>query len=42
MLNFLKKIFRSLFGENTLDYICGSEALPLPLSGEEEIGRAHV
>ncbi|MDE7300866.1 MAG: RNA polymerase sporulation sigma factor SigE, partial [Clostridia bacterium] len=26
----------SLFGLNTLDYICGSEALPLPLSAEEE------
>ncbi len=36
MLDFLKKILRSIFGENTLDYICGTEALPLPLSGEEE------
>ena len=36
MLNIIKRILRSLFGENTLDYICGTEALPLPLSGEEE------
>ncbi len=36
MINIIKRILRSIFGENTLDYICGTEALPLPLSGEEE------
>ncbi len=33
----LRKIFRRLdLRENVLDYICGSEALPLPYSAEEE------
>ena len=32
----LRRILGSIFGCNTLDYICGTEALPLPLSGEEE------
>ncbi len=36
MLKIIKRLLRSLLGENTLDYICGSEALPMPLSGEEE------
>lgn len=36
MLKVLRRILGSIFGCNTLDYICGTEALPLPLSGEEE------
>lgn len=36
MFEKLKSLLRSLFGINTLDYICGTEALPLPLSAEEE------
>ncbi len=36
MLNVLKRLIGRIFGENTLDYICGAEALPMPLSGEEE------
>ncbi len=36
MFNVLKRILHTIFGGNTLDYICGTEALPLPLSGEEE------
>ncbi|MDE5896419.1 MAG: RNA polymerase sporulation sigma factor SigE, partial [Clostridia bacterium] len=37
LLNALKALldkFRG--GENVVHYLCGSEALPLPLSGEEE------
>lgn len=36
MLDKIKKLLQSFFGVNTLDYICGSEALPLPYSSEEE------
>ena len=36
MFEKLKRLLQSLFGFNTLDYICGTEALPLPLSQEEE------
>lgn len=36
MIQAIKKLLRSIFGGNTLDYICGTEALPLPLSAEEE------
>ena len=36
MIKAIRRLLRSLFGENSLDYICGAEALPLPLSGEEE------
>lgn len=36
MFEKIKSLLKSLFGLNTLDYICGTEALPLPLSGEEE------
>ena len=32
----IKHILSLLFGKNTLDYICGTEALPLPFSQEEE------
>lgn len=38
-INYLKKLFNKLFkknSDNTLDYICGGEALPMPLSSEEE------
>ena len=41
MLKFLRASLKKLaqrfnLGENVLDYICGSEALPLPFSAEEE------
>lgn len=36
MLEKIKNFIRSVLGRNTLDYICGTEALPLPLSSEEE------
>ena len=36
MLEKLKRILNLLLGRNTLDYICGTEALPLPFSPEEE------
>ena len=36
MFEKIKSLLRSIFGLNTLDYICGTEALPLPLSSEEE------
>lgn len=36
MFGKIKKLIKSLLGVNTLDYICGTEALPLPLSSEEE------
>lgn len=34
----LKSFLRKLNAEETVDYICGTEALPLPLSAEEESG----
>lgn len=36
MFEKIKSLLRSLLGLNTLDYICGTEALPLPLSSDEE------
>lgn len=36
MFEKIKNFFRLILGLNTLDYICGTEALPLPLSSEEE------
>lgn len=36
MLEKIKNILALFFKKNTLDYICGSEALPLPFSQEEE------
>ena len=36
MFEKIKNLLLRLFGKNTLDYICGTEALPLPLSSEEE------
>ena len=36
MFEKIKSLLRSLLGLNTLDYICGTEALPLPLTAEEE------
>ena len=36
MFEKIKSLLRSIFGLNTLDYIGGTEALPLPLSSEEE------
>ena len=36
MLEKIKNLIAKLLGRNTLDYICGTEALPLPLSQEEE------
>ena len=37
LLNALKKLLERMGGSgNVVNYLCGSEALPLPLSGEEE------
>lgn len=36
MFEKIKRLIRSVLGLNTLDYICGTSALPLPLSAEEE------
>lgn len=36
MFDKIKMFIAHVFGRNTLDYICGTEALPLPLSSEEE------
>lgn len=36
MFEKIRKFLSAVFGGNTLDYICGTEALPLPLSTEEE------
>ncbi len=36
MFDKVKRLLQALFGKNTLDYICGTEALPLPYSQEEE------
>ncbi|MBP5307673.1 MAG: RNA polymerase sporulation sigma factor SigE [Clostridia bacterium] len=32
----LKNFFRKIFGENRIDYVSGSEALPLPYTPDEE------
>lgn len=42
MFEKIKSLLRSLLGINTLDYICGSEALPLPLSSEEERDKLNL
>ena len=42
MFEKIKQILAELFGRNTLDYICGSEALPLPLSQEEESNKISL
>lgn len=42
MFEKIKSLLRSLFGVNTLDYICGTEALPLPLTAEEERDRLNL
>lgn len=42
MFEKVKHILSALFGRNTLDYICGTEALPLPLSQEEESSRISL
>ena len=36
MFEKVKHLLAIIFGRNTLDYICGTEALPLPYSQEEE------
>jgi RNA polymerase sporulation-specific sigma factor len=36
MFDKLKNLLKLFFGGNTLDYICGTEALPLPYSSDEE------
>ena len=36
MFEKIKNLLAKILGRNTLDYICGTEALPLPLSQEEE------
>ncbi len=36
MFEKIKKLLALFFGKNTLDYICGSEALPMPLDAEQE------
>ena len=36
MFEKIKQLLSLIFGKNTLDYICGTEALPLPFSPEEE------
>lgn len=36
MFEKIKHLLSLIFGKNTLDYICGTEALPLPFSQEEE------
>ena len=42
MFERIKSLISRLFGLNTLDYICGTEALPLPLSGEEEKAKLEL
>lgn len=34
--NFVESLLKKIGGENVVHYLCGSEALPFPLSGEEE------
>lgn len=36
MIEKIKRFIFALFGINTLDYVCGTETLPLPFSYEEE------
>ena len=42
MFEKIKQILAAVFGRNTLDYICGTEALPLPLSQEEESSKISL
>ncbi len=42
MFERIKSLISRLLGLNTLDYICGTEALPLPLSGEEEKAKLEL
>lgn len=42
MFEKIKSLLRQLFGINTLDYICGTEALPLPFSSDEEKVRLQL
>lgn len=42
MFEKIKSLLRSLLGINTLDYICGTEALPLPLSSDEERDKLNL
>lgn len=42
MFEKIKSLFAAIFGTNTLDYICGTEALPLPLSQEEESNKISL
>ncbi|MDE6373683.1 MAG: RNA polymerase sporulation sigma factor SigE, partial [Clostridia bacterium] len=42
MFEKIKSLLRSILGLNTLDYICGTEALPLPLSSEEERSKLEL
>ena len=42
MFEKLKRFLQQTFGINTLDYICGTEALPLPLSQEEESSKLSL
>ena len=42
MFEKLKRFLQQTFGINTLDYICGTVALPLPLSQEEESSKLSL
>jgi len=42
MFEKIKNLLLALFGRNTLDYICGTEALPMPLSQEEESNKISL
>ncbi len=42
MFEKLKRFLQQTFGINALDYICGTEALPLPLSQEEESSKLSL
>ncbi len=42
MFEKIKHILSLIFGRNTLDYICGTEALPLPFSQEEESAKISL
>jgi RNA polymerase sporulation-specific sigma factor len=42
MLEKIKNFLRAIFGGNSLDYICGTEALPLPFSSDEERDKINL
>ncbi len=42
MFEKLKRLLALFFKGNTLDYICGSEALPMPYSAEEESNKISL